>query len=210
MAEDLVGGVLSSADIGGCLGIDKSIFPGNPGFEPLIKGFVGAALGPYEPLLNLLDPKTIIPTDPTKLIEFPLELKKLLDPKALIPELIVAPFNKNAKGLPTIPIKLPVVGTLNVGDGPILDPIVVPALANFITGLITIPIDFIKGIITSLIELKIPAPTLKGVKTLIEDSLGSIPFPPGLPGKFADCLLKVFIGVVNLFLKLFKLPEISV
>lgn len=207
----LVDGVLAAADIGGCLGIDASIFPAEPGFSPLIKGFVGASLGPYEPLLALLDPDTIIPTVPTKLLEFPLELQKLIDPTKLIPELIIAPFNVNAKGLPTIPINIPPIGEISVGDGPELDTSQVQALIDFVTGLIMIPINFIKDlIIIPLISLEIPAPTLPAIKDLLEASLGAIPFPPGLPSKFAECLLKVFVGVVNLFLQLFKLPGLPI
>ena len=208
MVADLAGPILTAADLGGCLGLDAKVnfVEGEPGMMPVISGFVCASLATYKPLLELLDPDLIIPTNPAKLLDFPIKLGDLIKPEGLV-NLIVDEFNANAPGMPAIPINLLGID-VNVGSGPALDIVQIQPLIDFIIGLLMIPINFILGLIESLISLEIPAPTLDGIIELIEGSLGSIPMPPGLPATFANCLLKVFLGIVNLFLALFKLPPL--
>lgn len=212
---NLIQEILDASKVGDCLGIsgtEPSIFPGTPGFGPVLKGFIGASLGPYEPLTKIIDPNTIIPIDPTKLLEFPKKLTELIKPDGL-GALIALGFNSNAEGMPDIPVKIPgIPGSLTVGGGGTpFDPLQVPALIDFFVGLLTIPFKLITDIIIGpLIELKLPAPTLEGLKDLLGSALSAISFPEGLVEKFAGCLLKALIGVVNAFLKLFKIPGLPI
>lgn len=156
---------------------------GEPGMPPIIMGAIGAMLGPAKPILDFIPPNPDIVPDITDLL-------------TNLPSVVAKAFV--AKGLPQIPIEIPGVGKLSVGDVK-LDPksFDSASLIKFVQALILAPINIFKGILESLIELTPKFPDLSMIKDILNKAFATVGIPADVVVGLVGCLGKMFMEVIT-------------
>lgn len=156
---------------------------GEPGMPPIIMGAIGAMLGPAKPIIDFIPPKPDTIAD----------IKDLL---TNLPSIVVKAFV--AKGLPQIPIEIPGVGKISIGDVKMdpksFDP---TSLIKFVTALITAPIQIFKGILESLIKLSPKFPNLDMIKDILLKAFNNVGIPVDVVAGLVECLAKMFMKVIE-------------